>query len=71
MVVIFKYICPNQVYDKDMDRKYQSCRALLSDIYQVFKKIKREAFSIIIFVPEGMVSLLIGTRGYQINKIMK
>ena len=60
-----------QVYDKDMDRKYQSCRALLSDIYQAYKKIKREPFSIIIFVPEGMVSLLIGTRGYQINKIMK
>jgi hypothetical protein len=60
-----------QVYDKDMDRKYQSCRALLSDIYQAFKKIRREPFSIIIFVPEGMVSLLIGTRGYQINKIMK
>ena len=71
MAVIFKYIYPNQVYDKDMDRKYQSCRALLSDIYQVFKKVKREPFSIIIFVPEGMVSLLIGTRGYQINKIMK
>ena len=71
MAVIFKYICLNQVYDKDMDRKYQSCRALLSDIYQVFKKVKREPFSIIIFVPEGMVSLLIGTRGYQINKIMK
>ena len=71
MAVIFKYICLNQVYDKDMERKYQSCRALLGDIYQVFKKVKREPFSIIIFVPEGMVSLLIGTRGYQINKIMK
>lgn len=28
-------------------------------------------FSIIIFVPEGMVSLLIGTKGHQINKIMR
>ena len=54
-----------------MDKKYQSCKALLADIYQVFKKIRKESFSIIIFVPEGMVSLLIGTKGYQINKIMK
>jgi hypothetical protein len=37
----------------------------------VFKKIKREQFCIIIFVPEGMISLLIGTKGYQINKIMR
>lgn len=41
MAVIFKYICINKVYDKEMDRKYQSCRLMLSDIYQVFKKIKR------------------------------
>ena len=54
-----------------MEKKYQSCRLFLSDIYQIFKKIKREPFSIIIFVPEGMVSLLIGTKGYQINKIMR
>ncbi len=54
-----------------MDKKYQSCQVLLADIYQIFKKIRRESFSIIIFVPEGMVSLLIGTKGYQINKIMR
>ncbi len=33
--------------------------------------MKKEAFSVIIFVPEGMVSLLIGAKGHQINKIMK
>jgi hypothetical protein len=44
---------------------------MLNDIYQIFKKNKKEAFSVIIFVPEGMVSLLIGTKGHQINKIMK
>jgi hypothetical protein len=54
-----------------MEKKYQSCQMLLSDIYQIFKRIRRENFSIIIFVPEGMVSLLIGTKGYQINKIMR
>ena len=54
-----------------MERKYQCAKALLSDVYQSFKKIKREAFSVIIFVPEGMVSLLIGAKGHQINKIMK
>jgi hypothetical protein len=55
-----------------MEKKYQSCKVLLSDIYQVFKKLRREQlFSIIIFVPEGMISLLIGTKGYQINKIMR
>ena len=61
----------SQIYDKEMEKKYQSCRLFLSDIYQVFKKVRREPFSIIIFVPEGMVSLLIGTKGYQINKIMR
>lgn len=60
-----------QIYDRDMDRKYQSCKSFLSDVYQAFKKVRREPFSIIIFVPEGMVSLLIGTKGYQINKIMR
>lgn len=54
-----------------MERKYQSCRGFLSDIYQAFKRLRREPFSVIIFVPEGMVSLLIGTKGYQINKIMR
>lgn len=44
---------------------------LLSEVYQKFKKLKNESFSIIIFVPEGMVSLLIGSKGHQINKIMK
>lgn len=34
-----------------MDKKYQSCQVLLADIYQIFKKIRRETFSIIIFVP--------------------
>lgn len=64
-------ITQTQIFDRDMERKYQSCRGFLSDIYQVFKKLRREPFSIIIFVPEGMVSLLIGTKGYQINKIMR
>lgn len=40
-----------QIYDREMDKKYLSCQALLSDIYQVFKKVRRENFSIIIFVP--------------------
>jgi hypothetical protein len=72
MGVIFKYLSRRtQIYDKEMERKYQSCRVLLADIYQVFKRIRREHFAIIIFVPEGMVSLLIGTKGYQINKIMR
>jgi hypothetical protein len=72
MAVIFKYLSRRtQIYDKEMERKYQSCRVLLADIYQVFKRIRREHFAIIIFVPEGMVSLLIGTKGYQINKIMR
>lgn len=73
MDVIFKYKQPylTQIFDRDMDRKYQSCRGFLTDIYQAFKKLRREPFSIIIFVPEGMVSLLIGTKGYQINKIMR
>lgn len=44
---------------------------MLNDIYMAFKRIKREAFSIMVFVPEGMVSLLIGTKGHQINKIMR
>ena len=54
-----------------MEAKYQSAKLLLSHVYQKFKKLKNENFSIIIFVPEGMVSLLIGTKGHQINKIMK
>lgn len=54
-----------------MEKKYQCAKALLSDVYQAFKKNKKEAFSVIIFVPEGMVSLLIGAKGHQINKIMK
>lgn len=54
-----------------MEKKYQCAKTMLNDIYQVFRKIKKEPFAIIIFVPEGMVSLLIGTKGHQINKIMK
>ena len=34
-----------------MERKYHCAKALLADVYQCFKKIKREAFSVIIFVP--------------------
>ena len=62
---------PTQIFDPDMERKYLCAKAMLAEVYQCFKKIKREAFSVIIFVPEGMVSLLIGARGHQINKIMK
>jgi rRNA processing protein Krr1/Pno1 len=54
-----------------MDKKYTCAKSLLSDVYQTYKKYKKEAFSVIIFVPEGMVSLLIGAKGHQINKIMK
>ncbi len=54
-----------------MEKKYQCAKAMLSEVYQAFKKNKKEAFSVIIFVPEGMVSLLIGAKGHQINKIMK
>ena len=54
-----------------MEKKYQCAKALLADVYQIFKRNKKEAFSVIIFVPEGMVSLLIGAKGHQINKIMK
>ena len=54
-----------------MEKKYLCSKAMLSDIYLIFKKIKKESFAIIIFVPEGMVSLLIGAKGHQINKIMK
>ena len=43
-----------------MEKKYQCSKTMLNDIYQIFKKNKKEAFSVIIFVPEGMVSLLIG-----------
>ena len=60
-----------QIYDREMDRKYQSAKLLLTEVHQKFKKLKNESFSIIIFVPEGMVSLLIGSKGHQINKIMK
>jgi len=60
-----------QIFDNDMEKKYQCSKLMLSDIYQIFKKTKKESFSIIVFVPEGMVSLLIGTKGHQINKIMK
>ena len=34
-----------------MEKKYQCAKSMLADIYQTFKKIKREAFSIIVFVP--------------------
>lgn len=54
-----------------MEKKYQCAKTMLSEVYHVFKNKKREAFSVIIFVPEGMVSLLIGAKGHQINKIMK
>lgn len=29
-----------QVYDKEMDKKYQSARLLLSEVHQKFKKLK-------------------------------
>lgn len=54
-----------------MEKKYQCAKALLGEVYQSFKRSKKEAFSVIVFVPEGMVSLLIGAKGHQINKIMK
>ena len=50
-----------------MEKKYQCAKALLADVYQVFKRNKKEAFSVIIFVPEGMVSLLIGAKGHYLS----
>lgn len=44
---------------------------MLNDVHGVYRSLKKESFAVIIFVPEGMVSLLIGTKGHQINKIMK
>jgi hypothetical protein len=40
-----------QVFDVEMEKKYQCAKAMLADVYQAFKKCKKEAFSIIIFVP--------------------
>ena len=54
-----------------METKYQSAKVLLSLVSSEFKRMRSESFSVIIFVPEGMVSLLIGTKGHQINKIMR
>ena len=34
-----------------MEKKYQCAKTMLAEVYQVFKRIKKEAFSIIIFVP--------------------
>lgn len=61
----------SKIYDRSMESKYECCRILLSHVYQKSRRSKSEPFEVIIFVPEGMVSLLIGTRGHQINKIMK
>ena len=44
---------------------------MLNDVHAHFRKLHHDQFSIIVFVPEGMVSLLIGSKGYQINKIMR
>jgi hypothetical protein len=40
-----------QVFDVEMEKKYQCAKAMLADVYMAFKKSKKEAFSIIIFVP--------------------
>lgn len=40
-----------QIFDHDMEKKYHCAKSLLHDVYQAFKLIKKEQFSIIIFVP--------------------
>ena len=41
----------SQIYDVEMEKKYQCAKAMLAEVYSCFKRSKKEAFSVIVFVP--------------------
>jgi hypothetical protein len=59
-----------KLQDKSYPAKYRALLAILKEVEKV-RKGSKESISITILVPEGMVSLLIGHKGRQINNIMK
>jgi len=61
-----------KISDESYSKKYSALLEIVNEI-EVLRNAKREhsECSLVILVPEGMVSLLIGTKGKQIRSIMK
>jgi len=61
-----------KISDESYSKKYSALLEIVNEI-EVIRNSKREhsECSLVILVPEGMVSLLIGTKGKQIRSIMK
>ena len=63
-----------KISDDSQQKKHNALLSVLQEIKRFEESVNKNEnsdFSLIILVPEGMVSLLIGSKGRQINSIMR